>query len=485
MKIYTAENIRQWDRFTIENEPISSIDLMERAASRCTEKIVQDHSFQSAAIFCGIGNNGGDGLVIARLLHKKGISVTVYIVNFSPQRSADFSANLERLSPETQLVQLTESNFRYEIHHQDLVIDAIFGSGLNRPVNGWIGEVITGMNNGKKPIISIDIPSGLFIEKNDYSGSIVRANQTITFQTPKFSFFFPESEVYVGNWDILDIGLHPGFSAPALATFCLSEDIKLHQRSNFSHKGDNGFLTVVAGFGDMGGAAILCGSAGFRTGSGYVGIIGSEEYFPSILTQLPEALLFKPVDLCFPNKTKAIAIGPGLGKSDLAKTYLNMALKAGLPLVLDADALNLLAEDPTLQAKIPVNAILTPHTAELERIIGKFDSSEDRLAAQIEYSINHNVFILQKGAWSKLSCPDGGLVINSTGNSGMATAGMGDVLTGIIGSFLAQGYSPQEAATYGMYFHGLAGDHIAEKEGKRGMISSDVVRELPYVMKDF
>ncbi len=482
MKLYSAEEIRKWDQFTIREEPISGISLMERAAKAAADLIYLHHRFDSVAVFCGVGNNGGDGLVVARLLHQRRIKVKVFVVAFSPKRSDDFVANLKKL-PKAIEVQ-TLKNEKFEKLQTELIVDAIFGSGLREPVRGWLAKLIEKINHTTIPVISIDIPSGLFIRENDYSGAIVRATRTITFQTPKFSFLFEEAFPFVGDWMCADIGLHPDFTSDGIAEYVTDTEIHLKVPGKFDHKGKRGFLTVVAGFGLMGGAALLSARAAFRTGCGYVSVLCDKMHHTALLSYCPEVLI-SGSSRSFDKKTRAIAVGPGLGIDKNARDIFRTALKSGLPLVIDADAINLLATDSTLLKRLPENSILTPHKAEVERLIGKFSQSEKRLRAQWKFSLKHKVYILQKGAYSKLTTPSGKIWINSTGNPAMATAGMGDVLTGMIGSLLAQGYTAEEAARTGMFLHGRAGDLTAADIGNRGVLSSDVVERIPAALSQF
>lgn len=481
-KIYDSKTIKAWDEFTIRTEPIASIDLMERAATLCTKQILATNLFNSVSIFCGVGNNGGDGLVIARLLHQRGISVEIFIVEFSKNYSTDFQTNLERLPKEISQTILTEQKHDSKIE-SDLIIDAIFGSGLNKEISGWIAKIIQQINSAETRTVAIDLPSGLFSLDNRTNSlkNIIRSNQTITFQSPKMSFLFGEYADFVGKFRVIDIGLNSKFEELPFATYITKSDIELHERTTFSHKGKNGFLTIVAGFENYFGAAVLSSRAAFRGGCGYVGTHCNEKARAILLQSIPECIYVADLS-SLPEKTTAIAIGPGLGNTNHAKQVLVFILKSNKPIVLDADALNLISENKELLYNLPINSILTPHSKELERLIGHFNSPEEILEKQIEFSIKHKVFVLQKGAYSKLTTPEGAVFINSSGNSGMASAGMGDVLTGIIGSFLAQGYSAKHAVINGMFIHGYAADLVKQKHGERGMIASDVIDALPQAL---
>ncbi len=485
MKIYSSENTRKWDEFTIEQEPVASIDLMERAATVCTKHILGSFYLKSAAIICGPGNNGGDGLVIARLLSERGIEVNVYLLEIGKKKSEDFKANLDRLSAEIEQVVINESNGLPELN-ENIIIDAIFGSGLNKSLDGWIAELVNEMNNSNVPIVAIDIPSGMYADVQIEEGSpAVRAVKTISFQCPKMSFFFVENDEFLGDWTVVDIGLHKDYQADEEAIFVKEDLIDLKERKRHDHKGSNGFLSIVAGIGGMPGAAILASKSAFRTGCGYVATTASQASYAPLMAAVPELLPLDPDGLVFPKKSTALLIGPGIGKSEESKKWVKVGLDGQLPLLLDADAINLLSAESKWIPLIPENTILTPHIGELRRLIGEHANSAELLKAQREFSVNHKVYILQKGPNSKLSCPDGKLYINSTGNPGMATAGMGDVLSGMIGSFLAQGYDSLQASLNGMYLHGLAGDLVARNNGQRGMISSDVLESIPEVLRSF
>ncbi|MBI3136842.1 MAG: NAD(P)H-hydrate dehydratase [Bacteroidetes bacterium] len=482
--LFSPENIRLWDQHTMQHEPITSADLMERAATQCTKHLLATNLFHSAAVFCGIGNNGGDGLVIARLLAERGIHVSVFIVQFSENHTADFDLNQGRL-PKQNITQhvLTAADYTFSTD-ADLIVDAIFGSGLNKPVSGWVGKLIDTINNLSQPVIAIDIPSGLFCQDNranDFK-HVIRASQTISFQTPKMAFLYAEYSKYTGDFKVVDIGLSDDFKATSFAEFITRKDVKLRRRHTFSHKGTNGYLFLIAGFQQYAGAAILASRAAMRTGCGYVAVHCSVQNQTILQTSIPECLYIDQIHDSFPEKTHAVGIGPGLGTDEHALNLLTRTLSATYPLVLDADALNLLSSNRTLIEKIPAGSILTPHAAELKRLIGSFSSPEETLDKQVEFSVAHKVFIIQKGAYSKITTPEGKIFVNGSGNPGMGTAGMGDVLTGIIGSMLAQRYSAEEAAIFGTFIHGYSADLVKREHGENGMIASDVIDFLPKAM---
>jgi NAD(P)H-hydrate epimerase len=483
--VYNAESNQQWDQFTIENEPVSPIDLMERAATLVTKNILGSTFFDKAFIFCGPGNNGGDGLVIGRLLNETGKKVIIYCLDIGPQ-SNEFLANYKRLPESIEVIHLSKDQHQFNID-EGLIIDGIFGSGLNRSIDGWIGEVISRMNKSQRKIISIDLPSGLFMTDNHLNKSfpnVIEAQETISFMSPKMPFFFATYQKNIGRFKLLDIGLSKNYKGDKIAEFLEKSDIKILKRDLYSHKGSNGFLTIIAGTENLTGAAVLASKAAFRTGAGYVGTVCSKEGKNALNAAQAEVMWQDPENFDISVKSLAVAIGPGLGTTEKSLELLIKAIKSNRRLVVDADAITLLSENPDLIPLLPEHSILTPHLGELIRLIGPQDSSENRLAAQLEFSIRHNLFIIQKGPYSKLTTPDGRIVINSTGNPGMASAGMGDALTGIIGSLLAQQYSPEQAAKYGMFIHGYAADLYAHNIGEIGMLASDIIEYLPKTLNE-
>ena len=480
--IYGAEQVKAWDAYTIENTPISSLDLMERAAIACCKKIIGSFVFESVSIVCGKGNNAGEGLAIARILAERGYHVAVYACEYTNQASKDFASNLARLPEQVMCHSL--SNAGDFIPEGDLLVDCIFGAGLDRPIKNWLADIVLKMNGSNIPIVSIDLPSGLYIgsnAENDLS-TVIKADATLSFQIPKLPFFFEEYAFYCGHFSTLPIGLLGDFKAPEIATYIERTEAQLHPISAFAFKGTKGYLTVIAGSENMIGAALLCAHAAFKTGCGYVGLISHQNAIIPLATKLPEAIYIGDHPKKIPVKTKAVAIGPGLGKSENSKKLLELAFKFKGHIVVDADGLNLIAGHSDLLHQLPKGSILTPHLGELKRLIGPANRPEELLEKQKAFSKKHGVFIIQKGPYSKLTAPSGKLYINSTGNAGMATAGMGDALTGIIGSFLAQGYSPLEAAINGMYYHGLAGDNAATRKGEIGLLTSDIIAALPEVL---
>lgn len=524
MKILPVEKIREADAFTIENEPIDSIDLMERAAFMVYEWIVKRCKSKEVVIkiFCGMGNNGGDGLALARMLFLTGIIPQVFVVRASDKMSRDCESNFNRLKEETETPMydiFTDDDFPL-IKDDEIIVDAIFGSGLNRGLEGLAADLIKYLNNNNAIRIAIDIPSGLFAcgsqqnnettrqrvetyqlhqenkqyvidasERANRQHPIFKADYTLSFQFPKLAFMFPENDVYVGKWEILDINLHKNFIENVdTLNFYTTEDMAmpiLRKRAKFSHKGTYGHALLVAGSSGKTGAALLAAEACLRSGVGLLTAHLPKDALLPMQIYLPEAMT--EVDKSDSHCTEindmlsysAIGVGPGLGKNEETVILLKKIIQeATQPLVLDADALNIIADNPTWLSFLPDNTILTPHPKEFERMFGRTYNSYERLELQRKMSAVHNIIIVLKGAHTAITFPNGTCFFNSTGNPGMATAGSGDVLTGIILSLLAQRYSPQEAALLGVYLHGKAGDKAAEKIGENSMIARDIINNL-------
>ena len=498
MKILNADQIRKVDAYTIENEPIDSIDLMERAAIECCnwikEKMGSDLSIK---IFVGPGNNGGDGLAMGRILQEDNNNVAVYMLTMPERLSPDAHENYKKLTKhsDVEVVLLEELNTLPEIFDADLVIDALFGSGLTRPLVGLAERVVKHINQSLATTIAIDLPSGLFCELNTYDNpdAIIRADYTLTFQLPKLSFFFPENIIYTGDWYYLDIGLM--FEAIDLqeSNYLLIENddivFNLHQRKKFSHKGTYGHALLMAGsYGKM-GAAVLATKACLRAGVGLLTTHIATKGYEIIQTAVPEAMVSIDAGTdyisAFPDLSKysAIGVGPGIGSNDFTGFMLQKLLQTvTVPIVLDADALNLLATSKEWMNLLPVNSVLTPHPGEFDRLAGPSVNGFERHLKQIKLSKDYKIIIVLKGAHTSITVPDGTCWFNATGNPGMATAGSGDVLTGIILSLLAQGYSPFRAALTGVYLHGLAGDLACEDTGVESLLSSDIIN---YIGKAF
>ena len=494
MKIFTSEQIRRIDKYTIEHEPVASIDLMERAACQIaawlTEKYDQSKSF---AVFAGPGNNGGDGLAVARILAQKYYRVKVYIIRITGEISQDAQTNYDRLKSTglTGIFDLHEKDTLPSIGEEDIILDAIFGTGLNRPVDGFPAKVIRYINSVPNTRISIDIPSGLFGEDNteNQPGNIIRADVTATLQFPPLSFLFSDNEQYTGQWHVLPIGL----SQDAIRDTETPYNLVLHgdiarlmkKRKKFSHKGTFGNVLLISGSYGMMGAAVLSAKAALRAGSGLVTVHIPGSGYQIVQTALPEALIsIDESDTVFSGVPElsgfsAIGAGPGLGSEVNTQRALNELLKkAKVPLVIDADGLNILSANKEWFNILPAGTILTPHPKEFERLAGKTSSGYSTNQMQIWFAKKYKVIVVLKGAYTSVAMPDGSCYFNSTGNPGMATAGSGDVLTGIILSLLGQGYSQSHAALLGVYLHGLAGDLVAAKRSEESLIASDIIENI-------
>ncbi|TND08505.1 MAG: YjeF C-terminal domain-containing protein [Bacteroidetes bacterium] len=497
MKILSVPQIREADAYTIANEPVASIDLMERAARTCKNRITANCAKdQRFVIVCGNGNNGGDGLAIARMLvAENGSDLRVVIVPVAAKASDDFTTNLERLktvlAPE-KINEIEADAVRTKIvfnPHTDIIVDALFGSGLNRPAEGLAAAVIGEINRSGCPVIAIDIPSGLFGDDNreNTGAAIVHAQETLTFQSPKLAFMFAENAVYTGRVVVLDIGIHPAFLHDVKTPFGFLEegDLRglLRPRDKFSHKGTYGHALLVAGSKGKMGAAVLASLSCLRSGAGLVTTMIPKCGYEILQSAVPEAMVIESEEENFiagkiaDEKFSATGIGPGIGTSEETVRSLKILVQqCKTQLVLDADAINILAENKTWLSFLPGNTILTPHPGEFDRLFGKHDSGHARMITQRAMAMKFNLYIVLKGAHTSIACPDGNVLFNSTGNPGMATAGSGDVLTGIITSFCAQGYSAAASCFLGVFLHGRAGD-IAAAAGP--VIARDIVHALP------
>ncbi|MBL3658907.1 NAD(P)H-hydrate dehydratase [Fulvivirga sediminis] len=497
MKIISAAQTQQVDQYTIENEPIKSIDLMERASSAFVDWFTGKYDPKlSVAVVCGTGNNGGDGLAIARMLHERHYKITVFVVRKSDSASEDFTENERRLADLISINTIADEVNVPEFHACQIIIDAMFGSGLSRPVEGVFANVITSMNQAKGEIVSVDIASGLFADEHSASGAIVEPDYTISFQLPKLAFMFPENAKYVGEWIVRDIGLSSkGIEQQNTSYYYLNADFVksfIKKRAKFSHKGNNGRALIMAGsYGKM-GAAVLSAIAALRSGVGlltmYIPSCGyqiMQSVVPEAMAQVDEGGRFL-TSYAEESKYDVIGIGPGIGKEQETVFSVMQAIQSfDKPLVVDADGLNIIADHKEILDTLPENSILTPHPKEFERLAGKWNNDFERLEMQKKFSQAHGVILILKGAHTSVSTPQGEVFFNSTGNSGMATGGMGDVLTGVVTSMLAQGYEPAEAAFLAVFFHGLAADIIAENQGIVGIKASDVADSLPAAFKIF
>jgi ADP-dependent NAD(P)H-hydrate dehydratase / NAD(P)H-hydrate epimerase len=493
MKILDAKQLSEADKITIKKQEISSEELMERAATLVFNEI---HSrLQGAQIplkmFCGIGNNGGDGLVISRLLLEHGYNVTVYVVNYSSNRSDDFLANYEKIKEVTSnwptLIKSAE-DFP-ALNEKDFIVDAIFGIGLNKPIIGWLKDLLVHINKSKGFILSVDIPSGLFTDRIPAKKDpVIKSNFTISFQAPKLVFFLPETVGYVGDMQIVDIGLDREYLSKVKAEAQLIDKQEAQAlyipRNNFSHKGDYGHCLIVGGSYGKIGSVSLTANACLRSGAGLVTVYAPQCGYAILQSVVPEAMVLTDENekelhnINFDLEPDVICFGMGVGTSDGTATAFKKLLEiTDAPMVIDADGLNILATNPELLEMIPENSVLTPHPKELERLIGEWKDDLDKLSKSKEFASKHKVVLVIKGAHTITVYQDN-LYINNTGNPGMATAGSGDVLAGVITSLISQKYDPLVAAVFGVYLHGRTGDIMVEEIGYQGLIAGDIANNM-------
>lgn len=490
MKLFTTKQIAEIDKFTIENEPISDIDLMERASMQITHWLVQHFSTENRMLFfVGPGNNGGDALAIARQMADLDFQCEVYLMDLGKELKGSPKTNWQRLE-EQEKVRLSKisqiSDFPQTVS-SDVLLDGLFGSGLTRPLEKLPAEIVQKINELPNTVVAIDIPSGLMGEDNSENNfeTILKADFTLTFQFPKISFLFAEHEQFTGKWEVLPIGLHPeGIEkTPSDILFVEKNDVEklLAPRSKFSHKGTFGHALLIAGsYGKM-GATVLASKGCLRAGTGLLTAHVPRLGYSIIQTAVPEAMVsIDPHDSMFTefpdlSQFSAIGIGPGIGLKHNSKRALHELIeKAEVPMVLDADALNILSEDKQWLKKLPANSILTPHPGEFRRLAGGSQNSWEQLDKQKKLASENNIIVLLKGAFSTIATPDGKLYFNSTGNPGMATAGSGDTLTGIILGLLAQKIAPANAVILAVYLHGRAGDLAAEKISEPALVAGDI-----------
>jgi NAD(P)H-hydrate epimerase len=486
LKILNAEQIRQADAYTITHEPITSMVLMERAANAFMKWFLKFAEVSNRiAVVCGTGNNGGDGLAIARLLADYNYEVSVFVVRGSTAASPDFTANWKRLSSSVKIFEIQDAMGNLSFDEYDILIDAIFGTGLSRPVSGIYQQVIEKINEAKAIRVAVDTPSGLLADAPS-KGTIVKAQYTISFQVPKLAFLLPENFQFTGQWSTVRIGLDKQFIAQAPSQYFFLEKkdaiALVKPRNKFDHKGVYGKALLIAGSRGMMGAAVLSARAAMRSGLGLLTTHVPACGYEIVQTAVPESMVsVDKADNFFSTLPSldgydAIGIGPGLGRREEAKKALRELLQqTKVPMVLDADALNLMTADKELLLLLPANSILTPHPKEFQRLAGTWKNDFERLTLQQQFAVRTKCILVLKGAYTSIAIPSGEVYFNSTGNPGMATGGSGDVLTGILTGLLAQGYSSKEAAVLGVYLHGMAGDLAAKATSQYGLIASDII----------
>lgn len=497
MKIFTAAQIHELDNYTITHEPIKSIDLMERAAKTITRAIMDEWTDRTPmVIFAGPGNNGGDALAVARLLAEENYKVSVYLFNIHNKLSDDCAANKQRLIDSKRVGHFTEVTLNFdppELTEDMVVIDGLFGSGLNKPLIGGFASLVKYINQCPAKVVSIDIPSGLMCEDNTYNihSNIIRADLTLTLQQKKLSMMMADCQKYIGRLRVLDIRLSKEYidKTEANCRILEEQDVRrlLMPRDDFAHKGAMGNALIIAGSYGMAGAAVLATRACLRSGVGKVTVHTPRRNYLVMQTAVPEAVMQMDHEETYFSESvdstdfDALGIGPGLGLvENTAIALIGQIRRTSCPIVADADALNILANHQAWMQQLPSGIIMTPHPKEFDRMAGSTSNNDyERLIRAQQMAEHIKGYIILKGHHSALCMPDGHIVFNATGNSGMATAGSGDVLTGILTALLARGYDKGTACQLGMYLHGLAGDLAAKEMGKESLVASDIIQFLP------
>lgn len=501
MKIFTGAQIHELDKYTIEHEPVESIDLMERAAKSITHAITETWSNgMPVVIFAGPGNNGGDALAVARMLAEQRYNVSVYLFNINDNLSEDCKTNKQRLLECKSVRKFDEVVNAFDppkLENNTLVIDGLFGSGLNKPLSGGFASLVKYINQSAATVVSIDVPSGLMTEDNTYNvrANIIKADVTLTLQNKKLAFLFAENQKFIGKLRVLDIRLSKeGMDKMVSHYSVIDEDDlrpRLLHRDPYAHKGDMGHALIVAGSYGMAGAAVLATKACFRCGAGKVTVCTPKLNNTIMQISVPEAIMHIDKEETFFSESietadfDALGIGPGLGTQEgTAIAFISQVRRAQIPVVIDADGLNILSSHRAWLQQLPKGIIMTPHPREFERLSGnRYGDSYERLSNARDMAEHLQAYIIIKGHNSALCMPDGNIVFNPTGNAGMATAGSGDVLTGIITGLLARGYRQADACMLGMYLHGLAGDMAAKDLGEESVVASDIIKYLPKAFK--
>ncbi len=496
--ILNVPQIRAAEQQTMKK--IASIDLMEKAGVACANEIAAiagERQTPELIIFCGTGNNGGDGLVIARQLAEHpsdGLQSVVVILcqDESSRFSAEFSANLQRWketrNPSVQTdTKIFDNTCETKIAPDSIVVDALFGIGLNKQVTGIHADAIRTINASDAFVIAIDTPSGLFSDQHTPANyDVVMADVTLSIQFLKTVFMLPEAYPFYGEVRVMEIGMLPETDQSFDQELLIHSTVRefLHRANPYAHKGSNGHGLLIAGCDKMPGAALLAATAAMRGGIGKLTVHTTGKALQALPVALPEAILdpddngdhFSDIHWnTLPANINAIAIGPGLGTHRQTVNAIKNVLDAvQAPLIVDADALNMLADNKTWIAFLPSYSILTPHFREFEKLAGPAKDDFDRIAKARAFAQRHSVILILKGQHTVISLPDGRQFFNSTGNEGMATAGSGDVLTGLLLAILAQGYNPVATAFLGVYLHGLAGDLYAQEQSVQSLIASDL-----------
>lgn len=493
MKILSKEQIYKGDIVSAQKQNITSTELMERAGTQIFNwlHIRMQGAQVPIRIFCGIGNNGGDGLVIARHLINHGYNVFTYVVNFSDNRSKDFLINYDRIKTVTTnwpILLTCEEEFP-EIDKDDIIVDAVFGIGLNRAAVDWVKNLFIHFKNSKAFTLSVDMPSGLYADKTpEDENGVVWANHTLSFATPKLVFFLPDTAKYTQQWELIDIGFDLEYiqsldtEAELIGKY---EVLPMYKpREKFSHKGTFGHSLIIGGSYGKLGAVVLASKAALAAGAGLVTSYIPKCGYQVLQSSFPEAMVISDkdeneiADINFKIDPTVIGIGVGIGTSTATKEAFEAFLKSNKsPLVIDADGLNILASKRSMLKLLPEYTVLTPHPKELERLIGKWKDDFEKLKKVKSFCKKYKLIVVVKGANTITVFPDK-IYVNSTGNPGLATAGSGDVLTGIITGLISQGYDPLSATIFGVYIHGRAADIAVEDYGYQSLIASHITNYL-------
>jgi len=493
LKVLSSLNLKSLDLKTIKNKKISSLILMERACESFIKWYVSKFSKSNKIqIFCGFGNNGGDALLISNMLYERGYKLKVFILNHENKISKDCSIQLNNLNKEISVHNINE-NMISTIQDSEIIIDGLFGYGLSRKLRDPFIGLIKHLNNLKGKKISIDVPSGISPDKV-YGNVFFNSDYTFTFQTPKLSFFFPEYINFIGKVIIKDIGLDKDVLDKLLPLASLIEksDIKknLINRSLISHKGTFGHGLIMSGSKGKMGACIMSCKAALKSGIGLLSVYIPKIGESMIQTSVPEAMTITDIENDYISTIpklesfNSIGLGPGIGLHKYTeKAIIKLIKTAKIPLVVDADAINIISKNRYVLKFLPKNSVLTPHPKEFKRLVGTYKDSNQRIELQKKLSKKFKLNILIKGPFSMMTDINGSLFINTTGNPGMATGGSGDVLTGIITGLIGRGYKPFNAMTIGVYLHGLSGDISKKILGEESLIATDLINNLPKAFK--
>lgn len=492
LKLLTAKQTKEADQYTILNEPIRSSDLMERACKAFVKVFMErlNDRKKNIIVFCGKGNNGGDGLAISRMLLDEGYqNLQVFIADFSDKASEDFELNLERLQLKDGTIFYLKSADDIDLQESEVVIDALLGSGLNKPLEKDWDKLVKKINQFPGFKISVDVPTGMPCEGELFNDCIVKSDLTITFQRPKLNFLLPISSPYIKEWKVVNIGLNENYIQSTASPYFWfwKGDVQnyIKARQPFEHKGLLGHALIIAGADETMGAALLCTEACHKSGAGLTSVLIPEGGLRALNARVPEAMYVSrsKIESIDWDTYRVIGIGPGLGTSDESLTILKVALQNfKKPMVIDADAINLLAKHPNLLEKVPENSVLTPHMKEFDRLFGTHDSWWKRIETALVQAVKLKVYIILKNRYTMIFTPEGICYFNSSGSPAMASGGMGDVLTGMITSMLAQRYPVEKAVQLAVFSHGYVGEQLAQK--MYVVPATSLIKQIPYVLRE-